>query len=367
MSTTHIKTRLRIIAAIAGKDISDAVKNRTTLSIMLGTLVLMLSSLALPLLLQLRATPTAIVYDPGRSTLIRAMTTREEFRLGIVDTFDELGEVVGSASGLRLGLVIPEGFGQAASESSGSEGIVLTGHVPHWAKPDQVAELVAFFEEQFEEASWREISIDVADERMYPVAGKFGQHALTANTMSMIVLTVGLALAPSLLVDEKESHTLDALLVSPARYGQIVLGKAITGLFYCVCAALIIYILSARWFVSGWLLVLALSLGIAFAVLTGLLMGLLVENPNSVNLWTGLLLMLLLVPGLLGGVLGDRGPAALRAIMRWIPTSAFSEMLTLTTLRSAPVSDWIWPAARLAGGVLIVAGLIVWRVRRADR
>jgi len=43
------------------------------------------------------------------------------------------------------------------------------------------------------------------------------------------------------MVEEKEKHTMEALLVSPASYSQIVLGKTIAGIFYCLTAAAVVW------------------------------------------------------------------------------------------------------------------------------
>lgn len=365
MTKRSMHTSIRIMAAIAAKDIGDAIRNRTTLSIILGTALLMLTSMALPLLLRLRSVPTAIIYDPGRSPLIRALTAREEFRVGIVDSLEELEGAVGSSAELRLGLAIPEGFGQA-EERGDTTPLVLEGILPHWANSQQGAELAAYFKRQLEEASWQEIIVEIAERRAYPLAGTFGQHTMVTNAMSLVVLTIGLALVPLLLVEEKESHTLDALLVSPARYGQVLLGKALTGLFYCACAALVACAFSAKWFVHGGLLLLVLGLGAALAVALGLLMGTLIDNPSSAGLVIGLVLMLLLLPALLGGIIGDRGPKFLGTLLHWIPTGAFGEALMLATLRTAQPSDWLGPVARLAGSIAILVGLLAWRVHRIE-
>jgi len=73
---------IRIIWAIALKDIVDAIKNRTTLTIILGTALLMLSSQALPFLLQFQDLPKAYAYDPGESANIEVLAEeRSAFRV----------------------------------------------------------------------------------------------------------------------------------------------------------------------------------------------------------------------------------------------------------------------------------------------
>jgi ABC-type Na+ efflux pump permease subunit len=358
---------LRIVMTIALKDIGDAVRNRTTLSVMLGTVVLMLSSMALPFLAGLNAAPTAVVYDPGRTTLIRALTSREEFQLGIVDSREELEEAVGNTSELRLGLVVPEDLAATVTASQAGDPVRLEGYLPHWADPDDAAALTAYFEKQLAEALWRDVEIDVVGRSVYPRPDTFGQHTMTSHTLAIVVLTVGLALVPGLLVEEKENHTLDALLVSPARYIQIILGKGATGLFYGLIVGLIVYGMNSKWIVDGAIFVVAIGLGTLFAVTVGLLLGVLIENPSASNLWTGLILIVLMVPAFVGNLLRETTPAVIRTGLRAIPTAAFSKLIILSMLRTVRTSDWTVPVVQLALSTLIVAGILVWQVRRRER
>jgi len=360
----NLKEGIRITLAIAAKDIADAIKNRTTLSIMLGVAVMMLSAMLLPLLLVLRHTPVAVVYDPARSTLIRGLTTRSEFRLRLVDSQDELESTVAGSPELMLGIVIPAGFQQA--EGSGGE-IEMDGYFVHWANPGKVAELVAFFEEELGEASWQTVRINVAGHALYPSPDLGGQPFLLAMNLTILVLVVGLALVPHLLIEEKETHTFEALLVSPARYSQVVAGKALAGMFYCLCAALVVFLLNTRWIVHWEIAALAFLLGAAFAVAVGLLMGVVSDNPTTINLWMALLLVLLVVPMLLVKLASARLPALLQAILPWTPSVALAKLIGFSMAGAVPAGD-IWSnAGILAVEALVFYALAVWRVRRSDR
>ncbi len=360
----NLKESTRITLVVAAKDIVDAIKNKTTLSIMLGVGVMMLTGLALPLLLGLRHIPTAVVYDPGRSTLIRGLTTRNEFNLRFVDSQEELESTVAGSPELMLGIVIPSGFRQA--EGSGGE-IKMDGYFVHWANPDKVAELVAFFEEALGAASWQTVHIAVEGHAVYPSSELGLQPFLLAMNLTVLLLVVGLALVPYLMIEEKETHTFDALLVSPARLSQVVVGKALAGVFYCLCAALVVFLFSTRWIVHWEIAALAFLLGAAFAVAVGLLLGIVSENPTTVNLWVGLLLMLLLVPMLLADLASTKLPAIVQAILPWMPSVALAKLIGFSMAGATPAVD-IWSnVGILAIESLVFYVLVVWRVRRSDR
>jgi ABC-2 type transport system permease protein len=355
---------LRIILAIAAKDIVDAIKNKTTLSIMLGVGLMMLGGMALPLLLGLRDIPVAVVYDPQESTLIRALSTRDEFRLGLVESREEMEEAVAGSPELALGLVIPEGFQQA--EGSGGE-IEIDGYVTHWANPDETAELVAFFEEQLGQASWQTVHIEVEGHVVYPLPSVSGQPFLLVMNMTVLLLVIGLTLSPHLLIEEKETHTFEALLVSPARFSQVVIGKAMAGMFYCLCGAVVVFLFTGRWVVHWEVAVLSFLLGAAFAVAVGLLAGILSETPATLSLWVGLLLMVLVVPMLLSTFISSKLPAIVKTVISWMPSVAMSKLIGFSMAGNVPAPS-IWSSTGiLAAEVLLFFALVVWRVRQSDR
>ncbi len=364
MKRSTWRQRVRIIWAIAAKDILDAVKNRTTLSIMLGVSVLVLSSMALPLITGLRDTPVAVIYDPGRSALIRALVTRDEFRLRFADSQEEMEALVGGGGGLSLGLVIPEEFKEAAG-SGGNVDIV--GYAPHWGDPEEVADLEAFFEDVLSTASWQTVDIDLAGHVAYPSFDEMGYSHMVATSLTVAVMTIGLALAPHLLIEERETHTFEAILVSPARYPQIVIGKALTGLFYCLCAGAVVLALNAQWIVHWWLALLGLLLGAGFSVILGLLLGALFDDASSMNLWMALLLMVLQVPVFLVGIESTTWPHLLRVVISWLPSVALDKLIAASMVSSLAEIDLVRSAALLVGTSLSLFALVVWRIRREGR
>jgi ABC-2 type transport system permease protein len=364
MKRSTWREKLRIIWAIAAKDILDAIRNRTTLSIMLGVSVLVLSSMALPLISGLRDTPVAVVYDPGRSTLIRALVTREEFRLRIVDSQEEMEAIVGGGGELMLGLVIPEGFKEAAGTGGNVD---VTGYAPHWGDPEEVAALEAFFEDVLSTASWQTVDIDVTGHVAYPSFDDMGYAHMVSTSLTIAVMTIGLALAPYLLIEEKETHTFEAILVSPARYSQIVIGKALTGLFYCLCGGVVVLLLNEQYIVHWWLALVGLLLGAVFAVMLGLLLGSIFEDASSMNLWMALLLMVLQLPVFLAGIEATALPQVVRTLIYWLPSVALDKLVSASMVGSLAGMDLGGPVALLVGSGLLFFALVVWRMRQEGR
>ena len=350
----------RITWAIAAKDIVDALRNKTTLSIVVGVAFLMFTAMAGPLLLGLKDTPSAVVYDPGKSALIKALTARSEFRLRLADSLEEVKTVVVESPNVLLGLAIPPDFGPGGS-------VVLDGYAAHWADPALVAERAAFFEEQLGQASSQAVRINTAGRVIYPSLDAGGQPFMISLALTIMILAVGFALVPYLLVEEKETHTFEALLVSPARFSQVAAGKALAGACYCLSAAVVVFLFNAKLFVHWEVAILAVLLGAAFAVAVGLLMGALFDNPATINLWVGVLFMLLLVPTFLAALDSTKVPEVVRTITPWLPSVALGRLLKIAMAGDVPAA-LLWPnVAVLAVSALVVYALVVWRVRRSDR
>ncbi len=86
----HFKNYLRIIWVIASKDIVDAIKNKTTLSVFVGVVLMMLTTQALPLILSLQDTQRLVVYDAGDAPLLERLRESDQFDLVVVDSLVEM-------------------------------------------------------------------------------------------------------------------------------------------------------------------------------------------------------------------------------------------------------------------------------------
>ena len=295
METQHQwRTHLQIIWAIAFKDILDAIKNRTTLAVMLGVALLVVNGHAMPLLLGLRDKPKAVVYDPGRSEIVASLRGAEDYELVIVDEKSEMEEWVADSAEVWVGITLPVSFDQSAGSG---DLILLAGSVVHWADPGLAAEKAAFFEDLLTRASWSTIRIElVPGSVIYPQIGTGGWPFVLALTMTITIITLGVILVPHLMVEEKEGHTIEVLLVSPASLGQIITGKALAGIFYCISAALVFLIFDARYIVHWEVILLAVFLGAACTVMIGLFIGVLFDSPSTINMWSGTVIAILIVP-----------------------------------------------------------------------
>jgi len=364
MNTTKLRKSLRIIWAIAAKDIVDAIKNKITISIIVGVAFLMLSGQALSLLSKLQSTPSGVVYDAGKSGLVAELKKSDDLRLGTVSSQQELEEAVGEAAGPLLGLTVPADFDQTV-EAGGP--VELDGYFVHWISPADAAETQVFFEERLIELTGRPAHINTEGHAVYPSPDSGGQSSMVSRSLVVAVLTICGAIVPFLIIEEKETHTLDALLVSPASIGQVITGKALAGAFYGLTAAGVVFAFNRAMVVHWGLAALAAICGALFAVAVGLLLGSLFDNPASMNLWFCGVLLLLLMPVLLADALGPNVPQVVRTIMPWIPTVLLDQVVRVSFSASVPLDQVLPALVVVVGSAVVILAAVVWVVRRSDR
>lgn len=359
-----LREGLRIVWAVAAKDIVDAIKNKTTISIIIGVAFLMLSGQALPLLMKLKDTPSAVVYDAGKSRLIVELGKGHDLRLRPVDSPQELEKVVAESSESVLGLVIPADL-DARLEAG--ESVELDGYFVHWIDPVEVSETQAFFEERLSQLAGQPVRVNVEGHAVYPSPDGGGQPSMVTMSLVTAMLAICGAIVPFLMLEEKETHTLDALLVSPASIGQVVTGKALAGLFYGLTASGVVLAFNPRMVVHWEVAVPAVICGSLFAVAIGLLLGSLFDNPGSMNLWFGGVLLVLIMPVFLTGALGLSAPQGVRAILPWVPSVLLAKAIRISFAGGVPWGEVLVNLGMVLGCAALLLVCVAWRVRRSDR
>lgn len=355
--------RFRIILAIALKDSLDALKNRTLLTLAFGILALMLSAKTLPLLLTLRGLPTLATYSSNLSPYFERLQDREDMKLIQLDSEQEMKSLLVDSQQLIIGMLIPNPL-----DLDSVNGVVqVEAFYPNWANPNRVRENILFFEEVLSDALEMEVQINYLGNKIYPTT-ETGYHLLMATqTATLMILLVGLILVPYLFLDEKEQHTMEALLVSPAGYNQIVIGKALAGLVYTIIAAVVVLAFNFRYIVHLELLMLCFTLGAVFSVLTGLLLGILVENQASLGLWSSALMFVFIGPSVVSSFVNSRLPDFLIKIFSFTPGVAINQLMKYSMYKPISPPLIFNSSIFLILSILVIFLLLIWRLHRTDR
>ena len=181
------------------------------------------------------------------------------------------------------------------------------------------------------------------------------------------MVLISAILVPYMMIEEKERHTMDVLLVSPASVGQIVTGKAIAGLIYGLSAAAVVLTFNRVMVVHWWLAILAVVCGALFSVGIGLLLGSICDNPQSLGMWLGPIALVLLAPMLLGLVMGSKLPGIVTTIIPWMPTAAMAKVIRICFSDRVPLAETVVSLGVVAGCAAALLVAVAWVVRRSDR
>jgi ABC-2 type transport system permease protein len=355
---------LRVVLAIAGKDITDAIKNRITISIILGVTMIVLTSRVLPLVMKLRPEKRAYVYDASRSTFVEEYGRGESYRLLEMPSMEVMQREVSVTTAGTIGLALPTDL-ETILEGEGP--LTIEAYYAHALSRSEKDELIALFISGLNEALNREVIINSEGNELFPALDAGGTPFMVSISLAISIMTIGMALVPLLMIEEKERHTIDALLVSPASYSQIVLGKALAGMFYCTVAAVVVYVLNISLLATFWVAVLAVLAGTLFTVGVGLLLGVLFEQQANMNMVMGLVLMLLMVPMLLSIVPATNIPTSLETALPYLPSVAMSKLFSMSFSNVIDAAALLFNLSVLFGFAIVLLLVATWRVKRMDR
>ena len=351
----------RVVAAIARKDIVDAVRNRYLLFALLTPLMVAIALRLLQPGIDSLTRMTVVVHDPGKSKMISEL--RAVPRMNVIDAVSAdavAGEVEKrEATG---GLALPATFdADIAAGKQPPLTIYLNqtnGAIRQAGFRQLVERLVMSLRQQPPPVSAVWINVGKAEERAAP--GVFNLDQMLFPLLLLLNFAMaGALVVPLLLVEEKEKYTLDFLLTSPASQFEIIAGKALTGILYSALIAGLLLILNQR-LIKNWpLTVLTVFLGLLLVVGVGLLMGALFKNSMQVNTWASGVLLLLMAPSFPSMGM----PVAVESVARLIPTHYFVEALRLASAGTNSVRLW-WHLAAVLGFTLLTFFAATWALRR---
>ncbi len=354
---------VRIILAITLKDILDAVKDRKLLSVFVGVLLMIALFRLLPAWRD-GDTPTLAVVDSGQSAVLDQWADSGQFDLHRMSSRQEMETFLGGEETAVLGLVLPPDFDQDVNSEAPLE---LDGYVDHWVSDSDAEELRSFFEAQLTAQTGRPVRIVVDNDSIF-THPRGWQPVTTSFLVVYALVVVGLMIAPNLMIEEKELKTMDALLISPANAGQIVIAKALTGLFYCLTAAGLVLAVSAARVVHWDIAILAVLSGSLFTVPLGLLLGVVLNSRQQLIIWSAVLMFPLFVPVIASEILPDiQAPALVQQVVSLVPTVAVAEATRWALSGDVPWAEIGSGLAVTVACAIPLLAVVAWIVRRSDR
>jgi ABC-2 type transport system permease protein len=356
---TKLMDNLYMAWAIASKDIVDALKNkvtRTNIILMMGMAVFFYwISTVRPWDKSIEV----IVHDEGDSGLFEGtIELSDGFEIRHIEVLSR-GQMERNMRHEHWGLVVPANFEQALA-SDGEP--ALAGYIL-WAWRGKVAELETLYSAKFSELLGQPVRVEIGENVIVPSpdinTNNVNQHIL------FVTLFVAILLIPALMQEEKLTKTMEALLVSPASVGQMMMGKALVGLFYVLLTGGLFFALNWIYITNWGLALMAFLLCAMFSIGLALAVGSLLQTPQQLALWLAPLMILLIVPTVFAGMT-NLAPG-LKAIFAWIPTTALVQVFQYAMSSYTPADRLVLDLAIILVSTALFYAVVVWKVRRSDK
>ena len=359
---TSFLERLRLTWVIARKDLREAVRNRNTLTVIASAFFIVALYRLLPSLSSGTHAPELIVYDPGTSQIIAQVEAGSAFYLVQYPSQERMLQRVASSEAPYLGLDIPEDFDEQAVAGQAQE---LQGYTVYWTSTTKAAQIRQAAEVELTRLVGAPVSVRA---ELTPVYPEFGENVLgdwAALTLVFALMMISIQLIPNLMLEEKNTRTLDALLVSPASAWELAAGKALAGLFYGLLAAVVIVAVFYTALIQFLPILLAILLGGFFMALVGLWTGLRVDSRGQLSFyvigWIGALFIPVVVYQL-----SDLFAGGLREALRWLPGNLIFRLVQASFTQELPWQGVLLDAAGLLIWTLLAGAGLIWQIRRLD-
>jgi ABC-2 type transport system permease protein len=349
------------IWVVGSKDIVDALKPKTTLiNIVVVLALLVFFYWVLSVRPFDKGVDVVVVPESGSSTFEDDIDLGDGvlIRFFPVSSVEEMRSSMGYSN---LGLVVPEGF-DAALEAG--EQPVLTGYV-NWFQRFKISELENQYTEQFSLALGQPVRIAIQGDSIIPQTGTLGNEAAVAFHLVFVTFFMVISIVPFLMLDERKTKTMDALLVSPLSITEIVLGKALAGMFYALVIGAGWLLLNHTYVVNWGMALLAFTLIALFSLGISLLMGSLVNDRIKLSLYNLPVTILLIVPAFFAQE--SNTVSGFRAYLEILPTAALSRLMNASLSAGITGGDLLKDLAISLGFTVLIFAVVVWLVRRSDR
>ena len=349
---------MNIIWTIALKDIVDVIRSRIVLSlILLSSLILLLPKM-LPLFFEQPVTMLP-VYDPGESTLIATLGSDPGLSIKKVSSFAELSNDLCNAVFPELGLVVPEEVVLSGGQ------LELEGYLC-WGKRRAGPGLETRIQAQLSALLGQPVKLHTAGNYVYPPSDTSLYLGLNTINIVLTLFMMGIFLVPHVIFEEKQTKTLDALLVSPASISQVVVGKALTGFFYILVTAGVVFTINWAEVVHWGVAFLFVLAGGLFSVAVGLVLGTFFKGQQETAGWmTGL--VLIFVGAVFTSAIHLDLPAFIDTIVSWIPSVALADMCRAVFSEDVKLALMARSLGIIVGLSLPLYGLVIWKIGRSDR
>ena len=263
---------LRRVGVLLGKEILHGPKNFILVFAIVAPIIIsLLISLIFGTLLTQK--PNLGFVDQGDSRIVEKARALGTINVTEYATVDELRKAVESGA-LDVGMALPSGFDDALILAEEAEVSVYV-----WG--ESLLKNLAIIEisiiELIRDMTGEQTPVEIASITLGEESIPWVERLLPFVVL-MAVFLGGLMIPATSLITEKEKHTLEAVSITPASFGDIFVSKAIFGIILSLFMGIVILVLNRVFTTEPGLLIMVLFLGAVMAAEFGLLLGILLKD-----------------------------------------------------------------------------------------
>ena len=362
----------RLILAIARKDALDILMNKATLSILLSPIFLALLFLGIGTLLGGKTTDV-LVYNPSKSNVEQIIKgAYQDSRIIYANSPDAVASEFGAngiqkKSSYSLGLVVPADFDSSlrsgghpslqlfvnGDQISNQQEMLLQSTIANYARNTASPQLPA------------NITVATINPPKTVNTSTFDVTVMYGATILLTSFLVGTSLVPGILAEEKEKKTLRMLMVTPASFTDVVLGKLLVGFGYQLVLTLLVVGIQGGYRGQIPVLLLYALLGSCFSVSLGLLAGSLFQTTSTAGMFAGIMSVIYIVPvffvGLFAQILGNN---PFLPIAKILPTYYIADGATNALLGITTWGGTLQDVGYVVGSIVVLLAFAIWFLRR---
>jgi ABC-2 type transport system permease protein len=359
----------RMIQTIWRKDLFDAIRDMRVLMAIVMPLGIGIFYNFIFTSFDRKPSATVAIYAAAPTTLpdtMRALLGEvADLTFATVASEDEVRSQVRTKEA-HVGLIVPAGFDAALK--GGERPTLVVVQRGESFDTNVGANLVLrsmdrIVQQQAEQRLPAAISYDVLDTGQPAVFERLGlTRYFVLASMIMLIGFIAMLAIPTILAEETEKKTLDALVMA-ASYLDVIIAKALVGLTYTAVGVPLLLLITRLRPANLPLFVGAVALFGVTLIGFGLLIGGLFRNANQVNTWSGLFLLPVIGPAFaVGYPLPDWADISLSVLPTTQATKLAINAFSGETLFP---QQWLAVVVMFAWGV-VAYGLLLWRLSKRE-
>ncbi|HXR66678.1 MAG TPA: ABC transporter permease [Ktedonobacteraceae bacterium] len=362
---------LRTILAIARKDAIDILLNKSMLTVLILPIIFALLFLFMGKLIGGHAA-NILVYNPGQSPVVQVLSTAfDKVHITEANSPADITAAFGPNGSSKdspydAGLIVPADFEHELQAGDHPQlGLYLNGNNLNTQNITLIqAALTSYARQVTNPQAPLALSTVVINP---PPTTNFGD-LLSTFYGAVALLTsfiLGTSLMPGLLIEEKERKTLRMLMVTPASFTDVILGKLFVVLGYQLLLSLIALAIVGGFTGLVPLVLLYTLLGSCLSLAIGLLLGATFQTAGTAGAIGGMLSFIYILPAVFSGPLGALfGNNPIIQVMKVFPTYYIADGVYNAMQNQGTFGGHLLDLGIVLGSTLLLLALTTWILRR---